>query len=313
MQGHEQEVQSVLKQYGIVGITRIIPVSTGFANLNFKVTAGNRNYLYRVCTQQEHMAHIQYEILILTQLKKLNYPTAYLIPRKDGSYLSESRQGRVLVYDFIDGEEPRLNAQTASEIGHYIAVLNLFPDHEKYPRKNVINKDACLALISQFKTAPNQYPGLYTSFEKQVNELIPVLSEDLPKGLIHGDVFPDNTLFKDNRLAALIDFEEVCTDTLLMEIAMCINGFCFVDNRLDNTLLEALVNAYHKVRPITEAEFNLLTDYIRWCALGMASWHLRYYLIHREDSRQRERVKELLERADSLGSTPKPTIRRPML
>lgn len=313
MQQQFEEIQSVLSRYGIKNVTRITPLSKGFANRNYKVRTQDENFLYRVCTQQENMAHIRYEIRILSELAKMNFPTARLIPRKDGAFLSESAEGWVLLYEFIDGSEPAVNRRSAAEIGHYIARLNLFPDYENYPRENVIQPAACFELIREFKTAPSQYPDIYAYFEDQTHELVPRLSENLPKGLIHGDVFPDNTLFKNGRLAALIDFEEVCTDVLLMEIAMCINGFCFVDNRLDASLVQALLDAYHKVRPITEPEFERLYDYIRWTAHGMISWHLRFFLIHRENDRQLARVNELVERMKILQSSPEPKIKRPKI
>lgn len=51
-----------------------------------------------------------------------------------------------------------------------------------------------------------------------------ILHSDLPKGIVHGDVFSDNALFLNGRLVAIIDWEEVCEDSLLIDVGMTICG-----------------------------------------------------------------------------------------
>ena len=304
------EINRVCKHYEISDVINAELLTSGFANRNYKIKTEKGNYFYRVCTQQEDIKNIVYEVKILSELKKISFPTAYLIPKKDHGFISDSKDGKVLIYEFKQGSEPELNHQTAGEIAKCVAMLNSFKDFEKYPRKNIIHIDYCFELIKEFKTAPFQYDDIYTYFEEQTQYLLKPISEILPKGLIHGDVFPDNTLFMDGRLSALIDFEEVCVDKLLMEIGMCINGFCFIDNELDLLLMEAFLLEYNKIRKITEKESELLYYYIQWAAHGMISWHLRYYLIHKENPQQLYRVNELMERVKIMRQNRLPEFKR---
>ena len=304
------EISKICKLYGIDEVVDVQLLTSGFANLNYRVKTEKGNFFYRVCTQQEDIKNIVYEVNILSELKKINFPAAYLIPKKDGSYISDSEQGKVLIYEFKKGSEPELNHQSAGEIARCVATLNNIKGFQKYPRKNIIHLDYCFELIREFKTAPFQYPKIYAYFEEQTQYLLKPISETLPKGLIHGDVFPDNTIFKDGRLSALIDFEEVCIDNLLMEIGMCVNGFCFIDNKLDFPLMETFLIEYNKIRQITEKELELLYYYIQWGAHGMLSWHLRHFLIYKENSRQLVRVNELMERVKILRQNKLPEFKR---
>ena len=294
------EISKVCKLYGIEEIVEAQLLTSGFANQNYKVKTKKGNFFYRICTQQEDVKNILYEVNILLELKKINFPTAYLIPKKDGSFISESKDGKVLIYEFKEGLEPDLNHQTTGEIAKCLASLNSFKGFERYPRKNIIHMDYCFELIEQFKTAPFQYPEIYTYFKEQTAHLLNPISQTLPMGLIHGDVFPDNTLFKNGMLSALIDFEEVCVDNLLMEIGMCINGFCFINNQLDFSLMETFLFEYNQIRQLTEKEWDLVYDYIQWAAHGMLSWHLRYFLIYKENPKQLARVNQLMERVKIL-------------
>jgi len=304
------EIHNVTQHYELGTVLDAHLLTSGFANRNYRLETEKGNFFYRVCTQQGDVKNIIYEVNILSQLKDINFPTAYLIPRKDGDFISDSKQDKVLIYEFKEGSEPDINEQTVKEIAKCLAQLNSFKDFVKYPRKNIIHIDYCFQLIQAFKTATFKYPEIYFYFEEQTQFLIKPISEILPRGLIHGDVFPDNTIFKDGCLSALIDFEEACVDNLLMEIGMCINGFCFIDNHLNIDLMEVFLLEYNQVRKITSKELELLYYYIQWAAHGMISWHLRYYLIHRENSQQLTRVNELMERVKLLRAGKLPELKR---
>lgn len=306
----KDEISKICKLYGIKNVVDVTLLTSGFANRNYKVKTAKGSFFYRVCTQQEDVKNVIYEIDILLELKRIDFPTACLIPKKDGNFISDSKDGKVLIYEFKEGSEPELNHQTAEEIAQCVARLNSFQGFEKYPRKNIIHIDYCFELIKEFKTAPFQYPEIYSYFEEQTEYLLEPVSEVLPKGLIHGDVFPDNTIFRDGKLSALIDFEEVCVDNLLMEIGMCINGFCFINNKLDFSMMESFLIEYNKIRQISGKELKLLYYFIQWAAHGMVSWHLRHYLIYKENAKQLARVNELIERVKILRQNKLPEFKR---
>ncbi len=302
------QIRDGCDQFSLSGLQSAIPLSGGFANLNYKIRTDQGDFLYRVCLQQSNIDLIHWEIKLLISLRQFDFPTAYMIASKKGDYLIDTDHGKVMIYEFKNGHEPLLNPNTVVEIAKALARLNLFPDWDKFLRKNVINMDDCMYLIEQFKTAPMQYTKIYTYFEEQTLFLKEFVQRDLPKGIIHGDCFPDNTIFQGNLLVAIIDFEEACVDHLLMDIGMAINGFCFVDNQMDPILMNAFLREYNKIRPLTQEEKQLLPYYIQWSAHGMISWHLRYSLIYKGNHKQLKRVQELMNRVEILRETTMPKI-----
>lgn len=134
---------------------------------------------------------------------------------------------------------------------------------------------------------------------KEVERLRPIISnKDLPRGIIHGDIFADNTLFEGEKLVAIIDFEvftfqslvnekRKCVlvrnrmyvniiDPLLVDIAVTISGCCYPNNKLDKKLVDAFLNAYNSIRPLSDLEKKLLDDFVFYANLSVAFWRFRF-------------------------------------
>lgn len=103
----------------------------------------------------------------------------------------------------------------------------------------------------------------------------------LPKGAIHGDLFWDNVLFSDGRVAGIIDFGFAATDFLAYDLAIAVNDWCIADDAdgaLDPARAGAMVRAYHAVRPLADAERVQWTALLRAAALRF--WLSRLYDLH---------------------------------
>ena len=63
--------------------------------------------------------------------------------------------------------------------------------------------------------------------EKNLNEISKNWPRNIPAGIIHADLFPDNIFFKNNKLSGIIDYYFSCYDFYAFEIAVCLNALCF--------------------------------------------------------------------------------------
>ncbi len=293
-------INRILSFYQLGNLAAYEQMDQGFANQNFRVNTNIGTFLLRNCLEQGRESVMQ-EMILMKRLRKAVFPTAYPVERRDTGLLTELPEGLFVFYDFIMGGVPQLNKQTVTEVALAVATLNSLDGIEDITKKNSINLEACLRLIDSevFK----KYPlfNITHDFKKWTNRLAQSLNKSLPRGLMHGDVFPDNTFFKENKLIAIIDFEEFANDILLFDVGMTIHGFCYVNNRLDPVLFETFMESYQRKRKLSLTELDSLPDYIRWTALGMAYWHLSK-LIQKDNLKQRRRVEELLERVGNLAS-----------
>ncbi len=103
---------------------------------------------------------------------------------------------------------------------------------------------------------------------------------DLPGGVIHADLFPDNVFFMGGRLSGVIDFYFACDDAFAYDLAVCINAWCFeADGSFNITKARQLLSAYRKVRPFGDAELLALPMLARGSALRFLLTRL-YDLLH---------------------------------
>ncbi|HKI75452.1 MAG TPA: homoserine kinase [Pseudomonadales bacterium] len=87
---------------------------------------------------------------------------------------------------------------------------------------------------------------------------------DLPRGIIHGDLFRDNTLFDAGRLTGIIDFYHACDDFLVQDVAITVNDWCTnPDGSIDDVRCAAMIDGYESVRALTEAEVSALPAFRR--------------------------------------------------
>lgn len=106
----------------------------------------------------------------------------------------------------------------------------------------------------------------------------------LPRGPIHADLFRDNVMFDETPdgdvLGGFFDFYFAGVDTLLFDIAVCLNDWCIAldSGRLAEDRAQAFVAAYDAVRPLTGAEARLMPALMRAAALRF--WVSRLWDLH---------------------------------
>ena len=102
---------------------------------------------------------------------------------------------------------------------------------------------------------------------------------NIPVGVVHADLFPDNVLFENGQISGTIDFYYAGDDAWLYDLAVVANAWCSeADGRFDRALVTALWDAYVATRPLQTGEDALWFPLLRAAALRF--WLLRLDAIH---------------------------------
>ena len=102
--------------------------------------------------------------------------------------------------------------------------------------------------------------GLAGLVARELDQLARRWPADLPRSVIHADLFPDNVLMLGDRVTGLIDFYFACNDITAYDVAVTHAAWCFGADgrRFDPSLSSALLAGYESVRPLAPEERSAL-------------------------------------------------------
>jgi len=150
-----------------------------------------------------------------------------------------------------------------------MARLHLAGQSFKLARANALGLAGWRPLYASFRSRAEEVaPGLSAIIEQELDHLEANWPADLPRGIIHADLFPDNVFFLGDALSGLIDFYFACNDALAYDVAVCLNAWCFEkDLSFNITKGRALLRGYEELRPLTPAERDAMPQLARGAAL----------------------------------------------
>ena len=296
-----EELNNIVAHYEIGTPTKLEELPGGFGNSNYKLTTTEDKFLLKIC-DEKNLEELHQQITLLEHLKKHAYPTVYPILQKNGDALhvfvkNVNEKKHVMIYPFLDGETPKPSKRVLAQIGEALAKLHCIPPLANLPRFPMgITK--IIPFLKEIKHTELASHPFFLWLQSELEWIIPEIEKPLPTGLLHGDLFLDNTLFDNEKMVAILDFEEGCHDTLLIDVAMTIIGCCYTEkNDLNIDALHDFLNAYNALRPLTENEWECLDGFVYYAALSIAVWRFRQFNIRHPDAQRAETYLEMITRS----------------
>ena len=291
------ELAHIVAQYPIGTPLKLEEVPGGFGNSNFKLTTTKGAFLLKVCDEKEP-TELQMQISLLQHLSEHAYPTVYPILTKDGSPVTHETVGSVMLYPFLHGKQPQSSPRTLEQLGEALSELHRIPPIDGLPRF-AMGVSQMMPFFKEVQGTPFATHPFVASLKSQLASMEPQLNAPLPMGLLHGDLFLDNTLFNGDQMVAILDFEEGCYDVLLIDVGMTLIGCCYTpEHALNLNAAHRFLDAYNAVRPLTESEWEHLDCFVHYAALSIAFWRFRQFNIRRPDPHRANTYQEILTRSE---------------
>ena len=110
-------------------------------------------------------------------------------------------------------------------------------------------------------------PNSLQTIESEIKHIKKNWPKNLPKGIIHADLFPDNVFFSKNKISGFLDFYFSCNDYLSYDLAITINAWCFREGKFNQQLFFNIIEGYQTVRKLESSEKKFLNLLLRGAAL----------------------------------------------
>ena len=253
-----EDAQKIAAEYGLE-LESVHPLAAGSVNSNFRWELKDGSRVFSRIYEEQGEAGARQELDLLRALVAAGIPSALPLSKKDGTDLSFIHGKPLSVYQWIDGESlclQRLTPLHLRKLGKILATLHAasaeLPKLEP-SRFGLPQLEARWAKIRQ--EAPRFAEDVDTieaGFRRYTAEL-EQLAKPLPRGVIHGDLFRDNTLWQGDELACFLDFESASSGDLLFDYMVCVLAWCYKDEFvLEN--VQAFAEGYAEIRPLSEEE-----------------------------------------------------------
>jgi len=273
----DEELEDFVAEYDIGEIRAFKGIAEGVSNSNFLLQTDRGGFILTLYEARTKSDDLPFFIDLMDHLaaRGLNCPTP--VRGRDGNALRSLCGRPAAIVSFLEGMSPRRpNAAHCAALGEAMAEMHLKGGDFTQRRDNDLSVGGWRPLFQTAQQgADTVMPGLSDLILAELSHLEQNWPSDLPRGLIHADLFPDNVFFIHSRqsgdaeqVSGLIDFYFACTDFLAYDIAVCLNAWCFeADGSFNATKARLLLNGYSRIRPLTTAERAALPLLARGAAM----------------------------------------------
>ena len=281
------ELNVFLSKYNIDNINEFSGIKGGTSNSNYLLTADNKKFILTIFEERTNQENLPFYFDLMNHLNAHDIKCPEVIKDKQGNFSNSIKQKHAVITSFLTGSSlEKIQPIHCSNLGLTIAKMHNASEKLNIKRENELGFDKLGIIIEKLKTYKKHIDDEKLKFiEDEFLFLSREINKDLPSGIIHADLFPDNIFFEENNLTGIIDFYFSCNDFYAYEIAICLNAWCFEDsnNEFNPTKAKYLLGSYNQERKFSNEEVEALPLLARASALRYLLTRLLDFYSH-EDS-----------------------------
>ena len=291
-----QEISNFLEQYNIYNLKDYKGITEGVENTNYFVKTSKQDYILTIYEKRVAENDLPFFIKLLSNLSENKFPCPKPIANKNNEKINRIKNKNAALVTFLNGKSKnKITSEDCFEIGKTAAQLHELTEQFNLSRKNNLSIESWMNI---FKKTIKEKIDLDETIIKKTRDYLFFLEKNwpknLPQGIIHADLFPDNIFFMSNKISGIIDFYFACNDFFAYEIAICFNSICFDNNSTFNmTKAKNLIDGYSSIRRLSADEKKYLP--ILCMGAAMRFFLTRLYDFYNTDNKADVKIKDPFE------------------
>jgi homoserine kinase type II len=266
----DDELKAFLAEYELGEPISCKGIAEGVENSNYLLRTERGTYILTLYEKRVDPADLPFFLALMDHLAKKGIACPTPVHGRDGQALRRLAGRPAAIVSFLDGLWPRrIEPFHCAGLGGALARLHLAVADFSGQRANNLSVAGWRKLYEACRARADEIqPGLGAELGTELAALEQLWPRDLPRGVIHADLFPDNVFFRGETVSGLIDFYFACNDFSAYDVAICLNAWCFeADNSFNVTKARLLLGNYRAGRSLSAAEFAALPILARGSAL----------------------------------------------
>jgi len=281
---NREQVESILAQFSLGTLVSTTLLGGGSENTNYRLHTSTGDFVLTLC-EQKTLAGAQQLADLLVYLEQNDFATSKVLPNNDGQLVTICEGKPVMIKNHLPGSiRKNISKPILVSLGQQLARLHTIKP-PVYLKRNVAFGKESFSQIEVYDDKSDFQKWLY-SIRSNINEQI---EQDLPKALIHADVFYNNVIIDDSHATATImDFEEACYYYRIFDVGMMLVGLCEESNKLNVGSAQNVLAGYQQIMPLQENEKQSLQSFTAYAAAVTAFWRHKHYRYVMPDLEQQD-------------------------
>jgi homoserine kinase type II len=267
-----EEIDQFLTRFDVGTLVSAKGIAEGVENSNYLLETTQDRFILTLYEKRVDPTDLPFFITMLDHLAGYDCLVPPMIADREGTKIHKLCGRSACLIKFLPGvsvshpTKAQVRA-TGEALGNMHRALADFEPE----RRNSLDHDGWRSLAEQCGPAELDKiaPGLAEAVVRELDYLDEYWPHDLPRSVIHADLFPDNVLMLGDRVTGLIDFYFSCTDIRAYDLAVTHAAWCFSDDGTDfhAPISQALIAGYISAFPLSDAEREALPLLARGAAL----------------------------------------------
>ena len=283
-------VTNLVAVYGLGKLNRMVGIPAGSVNTHYVLETTKGKAILKI-DEVKSVADAQHELALLHFLRERDFRCPQPLVDRDGQCYHVYKGKPVSLYGMLSGKsvsDTQLTNIQLENIGKTLAALHSLSSGYPKDEDNRFSPDRVFSLYQEVKERlPGYLRHLTHMLDDEVVYQQQYQEDRLPKGIIHGDLFADNLLFRKDTVVGVLDFEAACYGKFIFDIATAVNALCYIDGRYVIDRFAALVKGYQSIRALTLTEWDAFPNELRFSAFRFTITRLRDFFLHPMDARDR--------------------------
>nr|CRH06710.1 Homoserine kinase [Candidatus Magnetococcus massalia] len=258
-------------------------IAEGVVNTNYRLFTSRGRFILTL-VERSRDDYLNWMLGLLSYCQSLGLPCPQPIVDHKGNPVHQIKQRPALLVTHLDGQSPQQPTPTqTAQTGRLLARLHHIATGFEHPRPNPLGPATWQQQLEQLTPLliPEQADLLAKTLPRVEQELFN--RADLPTGIGHGDLFPDNTLFDGEVLTGVIDFHYACTLPWIYDLAITLCAWGFdTQGDYQHKNFKALWRGYTEARSMQADERAMLPIAMQAAALRFSLSRLRDWHFPRE-------------------------------
>ncbi len=283
----DEDLERFLAPYDLGTLKAAKGIAEGVENSNYLLETDRGRYILTLYEKRVRPDDLPFFISLMRHLVAEGIACPQPVPTDEGQVLRRLCGRPAALFTFLDGLSPRqVKDWHCDAVGATLAELHMATRGFGQQRANDLSLPGWQRLIEDCRSgADSVSQNLCGELDEAFRSIREAWPGDLPGGVIHADLFPDNVFFLGKELSGVIDFYFACSDSYAYDLAVCLNAWCFdgahsyVPERG-----QRLIRAYAAKRPLQPAEYEALPTLAAGAALRFLLTRLYDWLNHPPDA-----------------------------